>query len=516
MQLTKYGVRLIDIYGIIGGQDINTLEHLGVKFDWSVYNPTKKSEILEAERSKDEMRDIMSRMIGAEIRYVRLGYRVRTAPFGYKNEKAETAHGKRCILVPHPQESVWITEMYNMRVEGILTDQEIVEKINALGYMSRKTYFRNPRNRTEVHGLRGGKKLHIKQLHKYLQNPIYAGINMERWTQGQPIKARFDSLVSIDQFNTANRGKIVILEEDGEIKLFKDKPEDWRIKKQTKNPLFPYRRYVLCPECGNNFYGSVSKGKTGKGFFPAYHCNGRGSHKYVWVQKKNFEETIHSFIKSIKFTDEYVETFRDLVLTLWKERKEKAVGEQIKWSERITELEAKAKLVMDKIKILNSEAAIKYLETELETIEEQRLKAVYERSQQPTEDNNTDINQVLDYVTNFFRHFEETLIDRADPIKSAGYFGILFDEVPTYEELKSQTPSLACCFALNQAYNTSKSLCARSEGLEPPTPSSEAKCSNPLSYERKHVSLYQTVFFNSTKCLEKNFPICYNKLPHNV
>jgi hypothetical protein len=28
--------------------------------------------------------------------------------------------------------------------------------------------------------------------------------------------------------------------------------------------------------------------------------------------------------------------------------------------------------------------------------------------------------------------------------------------------------------------------------------------------------LYQTVFFNSTKCLEKNFPICYNKLPHNV
>ncbi len=104
MQLTKYNVRLVDIYGIIGTHDINTLEHLGVSYDWSNYSPTKKSEILEAERAKDEMRDIMSRMIGAEIRYVRLGYRVRTAPFGYKNNKVETAHGRnsthRTSLLP--------------------------------------------------------------------------------------------------------------------------------------------------------------------------------------------------------------------------------------------------------------------------------------------------------------------------------------------------------------------------------------------------------------------------------
>jgi len=55
MQLERKGVKLIDIYGVIGTQQINTLEHLGVSFDWSVYSPTKKSEILEAERAKDEM-----------------------------------------------------------------------------------------------------------------------------------------------------------------------------------------------------------------------------------------------------------------------------------------------------------------------------------------------------------------------------------------------------------------------------------------------------------------------------
>src|SRR5260221_1667838 len=89
MQLVTCNVKLIDIYGIIGSQEINTLEHLGIEYNWSVYSPTKKSEILEAERAKDEMRDIMTRMIGAAIRYVRLGYRVRPAPYGYVNEKIE-------------------------------------------------------------------------------------------------------------------------------------------------------------------------------------------------------------------------------------------------------------------------------------------------------------------------------------------------------------------------------------------------------------------------------------------
>ncbi len=105
MQLTKYNVRLVDIYGIIGGQQVNTLEHLGVEYSWSVYSPTKKAEILEAERSKDEIRDILSRMIGAEIRYVRMGYRISIPPFGYENAKVETVHGKRVTLKPHPQEA---------------------------------------------------------------------------------------------------------------------------------------------------------------------------------------------------------------------------------------------------------------------------------------------------------------------------------------------------------------------------------------------------------------------------
>src|SRR3989338_927462 len=48
MQLTECGVRLVDLYGVIGGQNINTLDHLDVSYKWSVFSPTNKSELLEA------------------------------------------------------------------------------------------------------------------------------------------------------------------------------------------------------------------------------------------------------------------------------------------------------------------------------------------------------------------------------------------------------------------------------------------------------------------------------------
>ncbi len=87
MQLDINNVRHFDIYGVIGRQQVNTPEHLGVSFNWSVYSPTKKAEMLEVERAKDEMRDIMSRMIDVEIRYSQMGYWVRVAPMGFMNKK---------------------------------------------------------------------------------------------------------------------------------------------------------------------------------------------------------------------------------------------------------------------------------------------------------------------------------------------------------------------------------------------------------------------------------------------
>jgi hypothetical protein len=451
MQLQKHNVRLIDIYGIIGNQDVNTLEHLNISYNWSVYSPTKKSEILEAERAKDEMRDIMTRMIGAEIRYVRMGYRVRRSPFGYVNEKIETPHGKRVILKPHPEESLWIKKMFELRCLGTLSDQEIVDQINAMGYITRKQYMRNPNDKTKVIGERGGNKLVLKQFWRFIQNPIYAGANIEKWTQGEVVKSKFDGLVSIDVFNTANRGKLTLIQKGGEISLHKKVLPEWQTKKLINNPRFPYKRVIMCPHCNKPLFGSASRGKLGK-YYPAYHCNKRGH--YFRVPSKELEDTVEMFVKNLNFTQEYINDLKNYVVTLWNKRVENKQEDESIIDNKIRELKATAQVAADKIKYLSSEVAIKYMEADLVKAENEAQLLEQEKIKRMSQKSNINMDSVMQHIGYFLEHLEELLIDTANPIKRAAFFGLIFDDMPTYADLTSGTPKLAPYLALKPSFGT--------------------------------------------------------------
>lgn len=448
MQLEQYGVRLVDIYGVISSHKVNTLEHLGVSFNWSVYSPSKKSEILEAERAKDEMRDIMSRMIGAEIRYARMGYWVRQSPMGYINEKIETPNGKRVILKPHPVESPWIIKMFDLRCRGTLNDHQIVEEINKLGYKTRIDYIRDPKDRTKIIKERGGNPLNIKGFWKYIQNPIYAGISMEKWTQNQRIKAKFNGLISIETFNKANKGKIIISEEDGQIKVYKKQPPEYLVKKGVRNPDFPYKRYVMCSHCEKPLFGSASRGRLGT-YYPAYHCNKRGH--YFRVPKKDFEETIYKFVKDLKISQSYIEELVSTVVNEWDKRQKEGNKDKVTVDVRITELKTQAKLIVDKIKVLNSTIAIKYLEEDLIKIEQQVSELLIEK-EDAEKNKPTDIKVVMAYIQYFLEHLEELLLEGSNPMNKASYFGVIFDKAPTYQELIAGTPNKAECVALNDIF----------------------------------------------------------------
>lgn len=438
MQLTRYGVKLVDIYGVIRTQEINTLEHLGVNYSWSTYSPTKKSEILEAERAKDELRDIMSRMIGAEIRYMRLGYSVKKAAFGYINEKVETPHGKRCILKPHPEESQWILKMFDLRIQSTMSDQEIVDELNRLGFKSRTYLLRDKNDRTRILGQRGGNKLKLKQFYKHIYNPVYAGINLGIWTQNIPIKGKFEGLVSIETFNMANKGKRIIIEDEkGEIKLYKDKPLEWRLRKQVNNPNYPFKRYILCTVCRKPLLGSASRGKLGK-YYPAYHCNRPGHFRVSLI---DFSKTLVKFMSRLRFTNEGVDLFKKAVLAEWDRRVASGQKNATTLQEKLNELLSQQRLITEKRKIVSSEVAIKFLEEDLTKLEEEitRLKAEIQNENK----NEVDMDQVLDVTGYYLEHLEELVLGASDPHKRAAYFGLIFDKAPTYLDLISGTPTLA-------------------------------------------------------------------------
>ena len=452
MQLEKYDVRLIDIYGIISSHKVNTLEHLGVSFNWSVYSPTKKAEILEAERAKDEMRDIMSRMIGAEIRYARMGYWVREAPLGYIIEKIETPNGKRCILKPHPVESQWIIKLFELRCHGTLDDHQIVEEINKLGFKTRIDYVRDPQDRAKIIKEHGGNPLNIKGLWRYIQNPIYAGVSMEKWTEGQRVKGKYQGLVSIEMFNRANKGKITIVEENDQVQVYKKKTPDYLLNKGVRNIDFPYKRFVMCPHCELPLFGSASRGRLGK-YYPAYHCNKRGH--YFRVPKKDLEDTITLFVQNIRLSQEYIDELVSSVTREWEKRLKEINKDKINYDEKIVALKTQAKMTVDKIKVLTSEIAIKYMEEDLIKVE-QDIAQLLDEKQKAANTEPMDMNVVMAYIKYFLEHMDELLLDEANPLSKAAYFGVLFDEAPTYEEIreeiKSGTQKLAYCIKLNDAF----------------------------------------------------------------
>ncbi len=449
-QLESSKVQLVDIYGVISAQQVNTLDHLGFEYKWSIYSPSKKSEILEAERSKDELRDIMSRMIGAEIRYTQNGYWMRQPPYGYLSEKVDTNQGKRTILKPCEDEAVFIRKMFELRAEGLLTDQEITDKLNDTGYRTRMHYVRNKDDLSKVITKRGGKLLTVKSMQRIIANTIYAGINIEKWTNYTPTKCAFAGLVPIDLFNRANRGKkyIAFNEADGEYEILRQAPKKHLVEKVMNNPDFPYKKFVLCPECKGTLLGSASRGKTGK-YYPAYHCSNKGH--YFRVPKDQMDERITQFISRIKVNQDQIDLLLDTVRKEFDRRQALSGMDEQAIEKQIQTLKQEAETALSKIMLLSNATAVAYLENEIEQ-HHQKIKKLEKEKQQMKGKKPIDIDRVLARVRYFLEHLDLLLLKQQDPHKNAQLFGVLFDQLPTYADLDYGTQKTPLFTGVNSVF----------------------------------------------------------------
>jgi hypothetical protein len=435
-QLEKLNIGLIDTFGVIGNQKINTLEYLGLEYDWSVYSPTLKSELLAAEQSRDEIRDIMSRMIGAQIRYCRMGYWVRGDIYGMRCKKIVTSSGKRTILIPHKTEATMVQKMFQLRAEGKFTDQEIIEQMNTLGFKTHTQYLRDKSDPSRITGKRGGEPLVLKSFLRIINNPVYTGITCEKWTEYKPIRLKFEGIISIDLFNRANKGKFVIHNADGELKFLINKDPTRVVKSDKGNMQFPYKRVVTCPHCDKQLHGSSSRGKLGK-YYPAYHCRRDGHNFRVPLQE--FEETISAYVRSLQVNMAYLDDFTEAIRNEWERRSKATMSETDVIDEQIKNLAYEARQSMDKIKFLNSETAIKYIEEELVRIEGQIDHLKYQKTtltvKQPVE-----IEDLIRYTKFFFEHLDILLLQQSNPIAKANFFSLIFNTTPDFSALKIRTP----------------------------------------------------------------------------
>lgn len=469
-QLEASGVKLRDASGVIRDRQ-NTLAHLGVSYEWSEYSPSESEEIAQANRAKDERRDILSLMIGAEIRYTRMGYWNRKPPYGYQNQKIETVdHGKRNVLVESPDEAFFVKKAFELATKRQLTYQQMADQLNLLGYVSRSMKRRDRFTKKPIGDI-GRKKMTATKLEELLKKPVYAGVICERWSHYQPIKARFPGLVSLEQFNAANISKVKLI--DGRdrltIKFGKDAESNDPIKKRRtrNNPLYPFKNIVSCPQCNQTLSGSAPKSRNGTSH-PTYHCSGRGKHKYWGISRKTFHETIFNFIKRIKYRPEFGELFKAVFYETYDEMRGKAVEESSVIQSRVADLLTHQKQLLETIAVVTSPKVREQFERQYEEIEAEITAARNERATK--EKIERDVKRDFKYGLYFVEHLEFLLIDEGNPARQEQLFGLLFDEFPSYEDLLSGTAKLSPFFQLIQSENMSKSVMVTPRGIEPRFP----------------------------------------------
>ena len=431
VQLDSCGITLVDTYGVISQEQVNTLEHLGHSYKWSTYSPSRKSEMLEAERSKDEVRDILSRVIGAEIRYTQMGYWMRRPPYGFISEKVETQHGKRVVLKPHPKEAPFIIKLFELRASRQFCDKEIAAKLNDMGYRGRTQYRRSKTDRSRVVSQTEGALLDDKKLWKIVRNPIYAGVNVEKWTKYQPVKCMFDGLVSVELFNRANKGKRTIIEMPGsKIAITDHVAQRNATPHGTRNNEFAFKHYVMCPQCHKPLSGSTSRGKTGK-YYSYYHCDKRG-HKFR-VSKEDLETNVYSFIDGMTFSQERIDKVFTAVRRKYAQHIATYETQTATLDGQITMLEAKARELTRSFATI-APSAQKYVNEELEDVDSQIKRLALERTNMEHK-KPMDIDKVLKRIKKFSENIGQAIAQQGSEIKKAQLFGLLFKTLPTYNDL---------------------------------------------------------------------------------
>lgn len=459
-ELEKLGVEIVDAQGVIQAKK-NTLEHLGnFHYKWSDYSPSEAGEMLEAYKGKGEVRDILTRLIGAEIRLVLDGYAVRAAPDGLKN-KPTLVDGKKKIVREPSDRAHYFQKLFELLADG-MDYQEVVDRLNAMGFRTQvcNRWDRSDKEHPRVVGTSGGNPLTVKQLQRYVLQTEYAGVSYEKWNKHQPVKMQqFDGIVSVETFNKANRGKIYIQINTDEGVEIKHNYSPWgRVKRLRDNPKYPWK-CIACPLCKSEMLASYSTGKSGAQY-EAYHCggakNGKRAHKYTRVPQDDFEKGIRTYLDGLKFESGFLAGLELHLISEYRRQEAGILMESSAISRTVSDLKAELAKKSEDFGHAESPTMRRLIEAQAEGLEVQIKQAESERGK--IEINERSIRGFRRYAEYVMEHPAEILTNADDLRSRRELMSLFFAEVPTYTEIVSGTPKLQPLFRLSDEFKRDKTL----------------------------------------------------------
>jgi len=455
--LARRGVELVDSMGVI--QPVkNTLEHVGFEYEWSRVSPSEVAEAVLATTAKAEATTILTRLIGQEIRLTQHGYKIREAVDGYRNERIQVDGKRRVVQVPDPERAHFYRAMFELRAEGQLTDAQIVERINAMGFRSRVRNRWDPSHQRVIAKC-GGIKLSVKRYQEIIKRPIYCGVVWEKWTNWRPVRAAYDGLVSIDAWNAANRGSRVILETSRGLELQVNAGAA-REHRSKNNPQYPFRRVVLCPICHKPFLGSASRSRSGR-HVPAYHC--ARNHPRLARNKPAFEGSVGDFISGLRFERSVVSAVVDLVRQRYGSRGAELAAQATECAKAVAALEAQKADAARAFLSATTDTTRRALEREVERLDRDISQAQVEGERLSFSE--AELDDYLHKLEEIMEHPALLLENAENPRLLRSRFDLAFEQLPTLTEIESGTAKLSAIMHLCEGVEDPRSVQVRPPGL---------------------------------------------------
>ena len=443
-ELAALGVVLIDAFGIIQeATNMQEMEELGFEYEWSVESPSETAEALEAMRASKDRKNILQKTIPKQIKYTQRGFQVGCPDDGFINKRVQVGREIRYIQAPDPDRAHYFKQILELRSEHRLTDKEIVDHINELGYRSKMRKKWN-KKKTQIIGQTGGVKLTVKQMHKIIQRYSYAGVLCEKWTHHKPIKAYWDGLVSIETWNKANRGKVYLKEyPDGSLEVLYDyKTEKPVFQRLRYNPEYPFK-CVTCPQCGSPLKASAPRGRGG--YYPQYHC-ARG-HKSFSISRDQMDQTIGEFLTDVDYHPDYLKVVEEVLVRRLRQKQADIVQESKTLNERVAFLKSEQAGLLKTLVDTESSIVRQMIEKQLEAKEVEISRA--EAYRFTVDLSEADVRELVGYARKIVESPEKALIDKDNPLRQEQLFKLFFEGLPSYEELASGTAKMRFIFNKN-------------------------------------------------------------------
>ena len=476
-EIEALGVQPIDTEGIIQPK-VNSLAHYGIEFDWSLHAPSEMAEIVRAQAAKDDRRNTLTRMIGAEIGLEKKGFSMRESLDGYVNTKEMIEGKERSVLAEDKERSSFRKTMFEMRASGRYTDKEIVDHMNAMGFLSKpqKQWKVEGDERKHV-GYSTPRQMTVKQMQKSIAYPAYAGVRVSKWTEEEPVWLIFADgetpIVSVEMFNQANRGKVFIETDPVGNPIVHNNYKGNSVQRirLKYHPDYDYDKMVLCAACLKPLKnsGKGNRGKLGK-YHQAHHCDRDEECKKVTgrIPKKEFEGNVSDLLKRIQFNDALKAKLEKKLIKKYREREAEVVGKSASISENVAALKREQQSLLNSIRNIKSNLVLRDTEDKIEKLEVRILSA--EEQREKIEITEKDVKSFVKYAKDLVEHPVKMLANNRNPHTQKALFDLVFEEPLTYSQVVNGTPKLSFIFKLSSAQKSEESSMVIPRGIEPRFP----------------------------------------------